>query len=445
MTQLEPPRLPTIDPPPKIPVKLRPWLPATRWGFRFIFVYWAVYCLPDFVLEWFWDWAVDLAGRLVFQVEARRIQRTGSGDTTYDYVLTFCTALLALGGMLVWTVLDRGREQYTRLADGLRSGLRFVLAYWMLTYGIIKFPGTASQFGVVDVWRLEEPYGDSSPMGLLWTFMAVSPAYTAFSGAAECLGGILLLFRRTATLGGLVSAAVMVNIVLLNFCYDVPVKLFSTHLLLMAVSILFFDRRRFLNFFVLNRPAAPGEWIPHAEPSANLVRAVLKWTAVGCLLVWNFGRLAMIVAQDRSAGANVPGWYGYYRVVRFERDGIEVPLQSSDDTRWKVVWIARPRFSTSGEPMDQLVFWTAGKTTGQFNYDLDEKQQRLADRPASKDPRKEQHEFECRYTLQGNDLKEIEVRLLNCQISATLKRIRREDYLLVNRGFHWINEYPFNR
>jgi len=48
-------------------------------------------------------------------------------------------------------------------------------------------------------------------------------------------GGMLLLFRRTVTLGAIASAAALLNIVLLNFCYDVPVKLYSAHLLLMAL------------------------------------------------------------------------------------------------------------------------------------------------------------------------------------------------------------------
>ena len=39
-------------------------------------------------------------------------------------------------------------------------------------------------------------------MGLLWTFMGHSPAYSAFTGAAEALAGALLLFRRTTLLGG---------------------------------------------------------------------------------------------------------------------------------------------------------------------------------------------------------------------------------------------------
>ena len=31
------------------------------------------------------------------------------------------------------------------------------------------------------------------------------------------------------------------------------------------------------------------------------------------------------------------------------------------------------------------------------------------------------------------------------EITVKLEPISREDFLLVNRGFRWINEYPFNR
>ncbi|NQX86162.1 MAG: hypothetical protein HRT67_09710 [Flavobacteriaceae bacterium] len=30
-------------------------------------------------------------------------------------------------------------------------------------------------------------------------------------------------------------------------------------------------------------------------------------------------------------------------------------------------------------------------------------------------------------------------------IKATCTVIKKEDFLLMNRGFHWISEYPYNR
>jgi len=79
-----------------------------------------------------------------------------------------------------------------------------------------------------------EAIGDQSPMGLLWNFMGASAPYTIFGGLGELIGGLLLTNRRTALLGALISAAVMSQVVMLNFSYDVPVKIYSSELLLTA-------------------------------------------------------------------------------------------------------------------------------------------------------------------------------------------------------------------
>ena len=83
--------------------------------------------------------------------------------------------------------------------------------------------------------------------------MGASTAYQMFAGLAEVLAGLLLLFRRTALLGALLCGGVLANVVLLNFCFDVPVKIYSSHLLLMAVCIIYPDTGRLVSFFLLSR------------------------------------------------------------------------------------------------------------------------------------------------------------------------------------------------
>jgi hypothetical protein len=107
-----------------------------------------------------------------------------------------------------------------------------------------------NQFSPPGSDRLAETYGASSPMGLLWTFMGSSRAYTAFSGYMETLGALLLLWRRTALLGALTSICVLFNVMVLNFCYDVPVKLFSFHLVLIGACIALPDARRLVQLFL---------------------------------------------------------------------------------------------------------------------------------------------------------------------------------------------------
>lgn len=46
---------------------------------------------------------------------------------------------------------------------------------------------------------------------------------------------------------------VMINVAVLNFTYDVPVKIFSVHIVLLCVFILGFDWRKLFNFFVHHR------------------------------------------------------------------------------------------------------------------------------------------------------------------------------------------------
>ena len=127
----------------------------------------------------------------------------------------------------------------------------------MLSYGMAKvFPG---QFGAPTLDRLLEPYGQSSPMGLLWTFMGDSRPYAFFTGVVECLGGLLLFSQRTTTLGALVVAAAMGNVAMLNFSYDVPVKLYSSHLFALAVLLLLPDIPRLRRVFLTNESTRPAQ------------------------------------------------------------------------------------------------------------------------------------------------------------------------------------------
>ena len=179
----------------------------------------------------------------------------GSGDTTWDYVQLFCLLVLSVAATGVWSLLDRKRLNYDRLHLVLRTIVRFWLAYNMIVYGTAKI--IPVQMPSPTLERLLEPFGDASPMGLLWTFMGASAGYTMFTRAAELLGGLLLIARRTTLLGALVCCGVMANVVMLNFCYDVPVKLASSHLLVMAIFLIVPDLRRGLgDLFLFQRQPA---------------------------------------------------------------------------------------------------------------------------------------------------------------------------------------------
>ena len=281
---------------------------AKRFGLRWLALYlllynvdWLARLLPG--LLWIsraWD---ALWQRLVLWIGPQllglspsiQVDLNGSGDKYADYIQVGCMILLAVVGALVWVWLDRSSKHDRLIYEILRVGVRYALAASMLLYGFGKvfhlqmsFPGAH---------RLAEPYGDSSPMGLLWTFMGYSAGYSFFAGMAEVAGGALVLFRRTTTLGALVIAAVMLNIEILNLCYDVPVKLYAAHLLFMAIVLLAPDLRRLANLFVFNRPAQavdlcrawPKGWMGPATLALKIL--VIAWLLYSTI-VPDLGRMA---------------------------------------------------------------------------------------------------------------------------------------------------------
>ena len=252
------------------------WPLPLRIVFRFLFCYFLLYSLPesgrvDFVsmipgLAFLsrayitaWHALVPWIAIHIFHLSGviTTYFRTGSGDTTLAYIQNLCYLVFALLATLVWSLADYRRKDYRYLHSWLRVLIRYTLVFTLFSYGFAKvFP---LQFRPPRFSQLIEPFGEFSPMRVLWSFMGASTAYIIFSGMAEVTGGLLLLFRRTTTLGAMVSFAVLLNVLVLNFCYDVPVKLYSMNLVLMAVFLLAPDLRRLLDVFLLNRPAAPAD------------------------------------------------------------------------------------------------------------------------------------------------------------------------------------------
>ena len=225
------------------------WSQGTRTAFRFVFSYFALYIAPfplyvipyvGYVLLPFSKLSFAVAeqfGRLLFgDSYVPPPESTGSSDTMHNYVYMLLLVLIAAVVTIIWSALDRKRNNYENLLYWFVIWLRYFLAMVMLYYGFSKV--FRNQFPSLTLDQLNKSYGESSPMNLLWTFMGASGPYTIFTGLGEVAGGILLLFRRTRLLGAMVIVIVMSQVVMLNLSYDVPVKIYSAHLLLIALLIM---------------------------------------------------------------------------------------------------------------------------------------------------------------------------------------------------------------
>jgi hypothetical protein len=263
-----------------------PWSPASRFGFRIAFLYFFCFIFLSgngtlfgvfpvvggwiqSKLNWPFNHLSEFTGQHLFHLTgiAAHWHPSESGDTTMNWIQNGLFLAFALAGGIVWTSIallrNNRRTEYRTLDSWLRFLLRLTCAMFMAGYGLAKvFP---LQMPPPSIAVLNEPVGNLSPMTFLWNLIGLNPVYEIICGSAELLGGILLLYRRTALAGALFSAFVMANVVFYNFCYDVPVKIFAVNLLLGCIFLALPDALSLCRFFWSHKPAAPtATWVPPA-------------------------------------------------------------------------------------------------------------------------------------------------------------------------------------
>jgi hypothetical protein len=308
--------------------------------------------------------------------------------------------------------------------------VRYYLAFTMMSYGFYKVIKTQFPF---PYYHLTETYAESSPMGLLWRFMGYSTAYNMFTGLAEVIGGMLLLFRKTVTFGSLFSMTVLSNIVALNFCFDVPVKLYSSNLLLMAIFIAMPDMKRLINFFFRNKsvpsvniqPKFPKSWMKITWLSVKvlLIGTVVYSTVSG---VWeeyeNYG-------DDANTKAPL---FGIYNVETFIKNKDTLPPLLTDTVQWKQLNVAFPGYAIIRKMNDSL---------NRYSFTTDTLKKTLIMTLNSDSTNTSNFSFfypdSLHLVFTGTLQKD--------SVYIVMKKFDLRNSRLVGRGFHWINEYPYNR
>ena len=353
----------------------------------------------------------------------------GSGDTTYNWILWWFVFGVSVIGSIIWSVVDMKRPNYKNVKEFLDTYVRYTLFISMTGYGFAKVFKT--QFPFPGLGRLTEMYGESSPMGLAWAFMGYSELYNFFTGGAEVLCGLLLLFRKTRMLGAMLTIGVMTNVFFMNMSFDIPVKLYSFLLLCMGFYLLAPDLKRLCNMFILQKPTGLSSYqFPYKAKWLLITRRIFKWIVLPFYLI-----MSMVEAYEgmKEWGASAPKapMYGIYVVDQFIRNNDTIPAMATDTTRWSKFKITYRNYA-SMEYMNRTKLTmlcevdTVNHVFNMTNYTDTTKKYFL-------------NYFETDSTLN------LEGTMLDDAVIITMNKLDVGNFLLVNRGFNWINEYPFNR
>jgi hypothetical protein len=359
-------------------------------------------------------------------------------DSAFQWTALYCIAVLAAVATVVWTVLDR-RRRYDRLHTWVWTVLRLMLAAAMFYFGMAKVIPTQMPF-VLN--RLVEPYGSFSPTGALWAQVGISPQYQMLLGAAEVLGGLLLLVPRTAAAGALVCAFDLTQVFILNMTYDIRLKSVSSQLLLLSLFLLApYARRLFAVLFTDRAIPATVSAPLFTGRRANRL-AVIVQVCAGLVLLAAFGGQGW-----QQFTRPTPNLYGIWQVDGFSAEGYRRDPLLTDELRWRRVVFDRPFLMSDPvmvtvQHMDDS-FEVFGGTIDPAKHFID-----LGNRIelGSYEETPTSIRLTCWWPDPGTDRIVIDGEdFAGHKIHAWFTRMDPGSFPLVERGFNWVQEQPYNR
>ncbi len=417
------------------------WSSLEKIGFRFVsvyfllivlfqnngaFPYWyKIFKIPQGWINKFIPWV----GANVYGVTNEiSIKLTGSGDTTFDNLVVLTAFLVAILVAVLWSVLDRKRSNYTKLYYWLTVAIRYYVGLMLISYGMVKV--IQLQFPYPGPYRLMSTYAESSPMGLAWTFLGFSKGYNLFMGIAELLAG-LLLFRRTMAFGAIITLMTAMNIMAVNYFYDIPVKILSTHLVLMTLFLLAKDiKKLFLFFFTSISTKLEIIKRPKLKKGINLALNGFKILLIGYVFIHGYVN-ALESEKQYGSKAPKPDLYGVYEVTNFVINGDTI-ANYKNEKLWKRIVIQREGSMRIRKFDDSKQYYGTEKDS-------------LEDRLTLKSWSNEDLSYDLNYKIIDSTGLDFNFIFEGDTIKGSTKRLKEKDFLLTNRGFHWISEYPYNR
>ena len=318
------------------------WNAYEKVTFRFFFLY---FVLQAFPLDWKYyrsifsiDWSHLNYGD-IFSLAHYAPAFFGPQQTYVDWALL---AIVALAGTIVWTLADGSQRTYNTLYYYLRVLLRYRLALGIIAYGLIKIFPLQSPYPSLS--QLNTNYGDFNAWKLFSLTLGIVPDFESFLGLVETLAGLLLLYRKTASIGAFIIIAFTGNVVLSNLAYEGGEYVYSFYLVVIALFILAFDIPRLIRLLTLERPTFPNRFKPVFTGWQKNARLILKSTFILFFVIF-YGFKAYTGYQHGltkyPAADGLADAAGLYDVAVFSINGDTVAYSAVDPRRWKDVVFER--------------------------------------------------------------------------------------------------------
>lgn len=368
-TALQIPNITGVSPSP-----LLEWKGYEKVAFRIAFIFFAIYSIP-------WDpgfykllWSIDYKHfnyrdptEIVafFNPQFINIYSASGFFGIASYINIAFVLLLSIIAGGVWGYFDNSKKQYNKLYYWVRVFARYRVAYGVIAWGYKKV--FIMQMPFPSVGLLHTPFIDFFAKRLYWEQLGIAPHYEVFLGFAEFIPGILMLFRKTSTIGAALAVAVIGNVAIANHAYDIGEHVPAFCLALLSLFVLWYDLRRIATLLVLKRDTVVVRYYPSfSKKWERYGRIAIKW-AGNFVFVILFG-ISEVYAFTHNDFYKLPrttgltNAKGYYNVTEFRLNNRVIPYNPEDSVRWQDVtfedWSALS-FKVANRP-SQIEMFAAG-------------------------------------------------------------------------------------
>lgn len=317
----------------------RHWSATERNVFRFVFIYFLLQSLPISIGYFGQLFSINWL-RLDYQdiFNLTRFNPSFFGDDTFLNWLI--VAVIALAGAFAWTKRAENLtdNDYDKLYYWLRVIVRYRLAIGIIGYGIIKLFPLQAPFPSIS--NLNTNYGDFNNWKVFSLSLGIVPSYESFLGAIEVLAGLLLFFRRTATVGAVIILIFTGNVFISNLAYEGGEYVYSFYLISLALFVLAQDALRIHRLIGEEKPTTPLHFKPVYPGRLAVVRLASKvFVILFFVVIYGFkasdGYKNDPYQFPKSAG--LANSAGLYNVREFRLNQKDHPYSATDPVRWRDV------------------------------------------------------------------------------------------------------------
>jgi hypothetical protein len=242
--------------------------------------------------------------------------------------------VIAAAGAAIWTRFSGPASQTDNSYYWVRVLVRYRLAVAMLAYGFIKLFPLLSPYPSLS--NLNTNYGDFTRWKLFSLSLGIVPTYESFLGGVEIVAALLLLYRRSASIGAFILAIFLGNVFMSNWAYGGGDTVYSLYLITLALFIVSYDAERLANLLFWQRAATPNTFrysLP--RPWQRNTRLALK------VLFLFFFVFAYGFETRRASTYQYPVTHGLdhaqglYTVAMFKKGKDSIGFSRTDSLRWQ--------------------------------------------------------------------------------------------------------------